>query len=180
MGTSSVALATTPLSVPAAEIVDNNDYFSTLRKIPNDAVMVVRTYVQDFAEKNHLLDNKEEYTDTEIRFAIAKAFSDLNSIPPISITIAGAEQRVPINFLLIWSSMNLMEMSIFRRLRNDLQYTDSGVTVDTEKHQKYMALLDSMRSYYFNIVSKYKQSINLEGVTGVLPSAYTFQWFQFY
>ena len=138
---------------------------------------MLRAYAQDFADRNRLNDDKEEFSPTEYRIAIIKTFADLDTVPPVSISLSAPGTLPPINFFLGFGICNLIEMSIFRRLRNDLQYTDGGLTIDTEKFEKYSALLNEMRTYYFTQVNNFKQSLNKEEVQGLLPSSYSFVFF---
>jgi hypothetical protein len=169
-------MTTTLDPAPAAKVADISGYFQSINAISADAVAILRAYMQDTPDANKLIEG-QEFKDQELRIAIAKGVSDINSVAPTSVNFGAAQfAGIPLTFFLIFCSIAATEMALHRRLRNDVQYSDGGVTVDTEKFDKYMRLIDQLRAYYYEQVKKFKMSINLEGISGYLPSAYLFEY----
>jgi hypothetical protein len=154
---------------------DQGGYLDSIAKISISSVNLVRAYMQDTPEKNKLIEG-QEFKDQEIRMAIAKAVSEINSTPPSSISFGNGTGGFPLTFLLEFSSINLAKMSLNKAIRNDIQYTDGGITVDTDKIQKRMAWLNQQLSFVKEDLKKYKMTMNLEGITGYLPSSYLFEF----
>jgi hypothetical protein len=166
-------------ALPTTNAVRVNDaqgnFLDQLSKISTNAVALVRAYMQDTPDKNKLIEG-QEFTDQEVRLGILKAISDINTTSPTSVSFGNNTGGYPLGFLLEFTSINLAKMSINRAIRNDLQYTDGGITVDTDKVQKRMAWLNQQYSLVKEDLKKMKMSLNLDGIEGNLVSSYMFEF----
>lgn len=159
------------------EAIDSAGILARIKTtVKPDMVNLLRLYVQDMPEKNDLTDNEQEYTDLEVRLAILKSFDEINSIAPINIQLAVPGRAIPLDFFLNFGAIALLEMSIHRRLRNEVSYSDSGVSIDSTKFEKYLGLMERIRGFYTPKVAKYKMSVNMAAVSGLQPSGYLYEY----
>lgn len=155
------------------KVTDSNTFFGAVNAISSDAVSILRFYLQDQPEYNRLIEG-EEFTDTELRFAIAKGVSDINSMAPVGMA---SLPGIPLGLFVAFSSFAALEMSCHRRLRNDIaNYSEGGTAVDTEKYEKVFQHMQNQRNFYYEQMKKYKMYQNLGQIGGSLPSAYLFEY----
>lgn len=135
-------------------------------------VAMVRHYVRDYAEKNPLLGNKQEFTDEDVRMGILDALSYMDSAPPSAVKLATQGQQIPLDIFLGLSSISLLKMALHQKMRNSLNYSDGGVSIDTDRFDKYERLLTRLQATYDRQLMEFKKTINARQARGSVPSGY--------
>lgn len=162
-----------PIGVKASD--DMGIYAAAKAKIKPDAIAHVRQYEQDEASKNPLLAYNREYTDGQIAVAILAATDHYNAIPPIAgVTTVTPSVGMPFNIFLDMSRVQLLKTSYMSRLRNELAYSDSGVSVDLTKSDKYLGALERFNAMVTEEARRYKISRNTQSLGSFVPSNYLF------
>lgn len=152
---------------------DFSSYMEEMEKaIKPSWINIVRHHLRDYAGKNPLLGFKEEFTDEDIRAAIASGLSMLDSVPPSAIILSKPGSHVPRELFVGYTQVALLRMSLFGRIRNALPSSDGGVAIDEAKIAAYSNMLDRMQSSLDRIATPFKQSINVRGARGIIPSGY--------
>lgn len=154
---------------PKSDPVNNNDKeLERLQIISN----ILRTYLQDFEENNHLL-GKEEFTDQQILSFLLMALDHFNNrITPVSIKVKVMEMPS----LTLWldcAAIYALKSAIFKFQRNSFQYNDGGTQVVTdEKAPEYERTLQRMLAEWTQDARLVKESMNLERCYGGISSEY--------
>lgn len=92
-------------------------------------INMLRAYVRDFAPLNRLLDG-EESKDRDLAFAIYRALEDFNGTPPpIALSLQQVINNHLVDLLLRGAACKLMESTVLAYARNEVQFTDAGVSV---------------------------------------------------
>lgn len=135
-------------------------------------VNILRYYLQDFQEENHLLE-KEEFTDNQLRTFLLMTLDHYNNrITPLAIQ----SKVMTFPSLTLWldgAAIYALKSAIFRFQRNSFQYNDSGTQVMTdEKAPEYERTLQRMLAEWTQDARSTKESINLEGCYGGISSEY--------
>jgi hypothetical protein len=139
-----------------------------------ESIALLRMWVQDMPGKRELLDERTgptEYTDEECAMALLVAKDTMNSIPPPILEVRPGV-GAPRNFVLGFASIALIEISLPRRLANELAFSDSNVAVDDTKFDKAMNYLDRLNQRYVAQWQRYKMSANVNQVRSFVPSGY--------
>ena len=135
-------------------------------------VLILRDYLQDDADSNHLLE-KEEFSDKQLHGFLLMALDYYNNIvTPISI------KSTVMDFpsLTLWlegAAVFALKSAIFRYIRNNFSYNDSGVQVQVEeKSGEYERTLQRMMTEFTQAARMLKENINMEQVYGGFSSEY--------
>jgi hypothetical protein len=134
--------------------------------IPDD----VRTYIQDFLEKNHLLDGFE-FEDPQIELAMRLAISEYNLIPPIS---SETEETFPYDSLLMSGILyKLLLGQAALLIRNHMSYSDGNLQIPIEERAQLYESLASMLQQDFQMSARaLKAHLNVESGWGEVRSDY--------
>lgn len=145
-------------------------------KITPQGIAWLRQYMGDTPEFNDLREGVNELKDEDLAMSLLSGADFINSIPPL-LQIAVAGPRSPNTHLLPVSSFIAMEMMVHRRLRMELASSDSTVSTDRQKADKWLALLEKQRVFYHELIRRYKIAINAGRSGTFLPSGYFFDPF---
>lgn len=133
---------------------------------------ILRVYLQDFEENNHLI-GKEEFTDEQLLTFLLMAMDLYNNrVTPVSIK-ATVMTFPSLTLWLDGAAIFALKSAIFKFQRNSFQYSDGGTQVVTdEKAPEYERTLQRMMAEWTQDARLVKESINLEGCYGGISSEY--------
>ena len=131
----------------------------------------IRTFMKDFVHKNRLIVG-EEASDDEIIVYLELAVDDFNNAhtPRTTYTLS----NFPSFAILLWGSIiQALTSESLLQIRNDLSYSDGGITVATSNKAPAMMLAaQSLMVNYERKVEDLKKQLNLEQCEGGVPSEY--------
>ena len=109
----------------------------------------LRKYLRDFAPLNRLVSG-EESTDNDMYLAILNCIEDINGTPPFTqFTLEQLLSYRQAYLLLIGSACNVVEGLVLHYARNEVKFTDSGISVAvSDKSPAFMQWYNLMRSTY--------------------------------
>jgi len=130
---------------------------------------LVRIFLKDSPETNEL-DQTFEFKDRDIELACNLAISDWNTTPPL-IRPQKLETFICIDWLVIATAINCLSTLVPLNARNQLAYSDGGITVDRwNKAPIYMAIIQ----YWQPILEKkkvaFKYAQNVASFAGSVAS----------
>ncbi len=138
----------------------------------SEYVEALRTYFKDKSEYNILLTFKEENYDEELELYVKMAISQINMIPPGFLNQYNEESIVNFPF----ASLVIMEATWFAlesnnivQARNDLPYSNGGVTIQVEDRNRYMPAISVLWNNLIqsrSLYSTYKKSQNISSILG--------------
>lgn len=133
----------------------------------------VRRFMQDYPDKNILLDTVE-FTQEEINQGVEVVTSAWNATTPISNI---SPQQWPQAFrwlLLLGVAWYLIQSAAFLQLRNQATYADGDVLPigEFDKFPQYMTLWQTLKAQWDQAVKEVKIQQNLESAYGSLASGY--------
>lgn len=128
----------------------------------SEASTRVREFLRDKKELNKLLDNEFESSQRQIEFAMDMAIDDYNNTPPRLGTYT--VDNFPWSYLLIIGSVvQVLKSAGLEKARNNLQYSDGGLSIDVESQAPaYGNWLQILGQEYEDKKMRAKQSENLE------------------
>lgn len=132
-------------------------------------VALVRMMLRDHPQLNRLTTGRET-SDGEIRAATAMTISIYNSIPPIFSAETRFSNFPSVAWLLIGTVGFILNSSNILRNRNNLQYSDGGITVDTENIVGYGQLAQQWWDRYMQWAQTFKPAENLRRAYGTSPT----------
>jgi len=130
----------------------------------------VQEFIQDKAEKNHLLDG-EEFSPTQITLAMDLALSAWNMVTPLT---ADTQLSFPVQYkalLLEGTLWKLFAGQSALMARNTMAYSDGGLTIPVEeKFELYRALAGMYQASFLDAAQKVKIQNNMEAGWGEVRS----------
>jgi hypothetical protein len=118
-------------------------------------VNVLRDYLMDWEESNHLIESRE-FTDNQLRSFLLMALD----FPSLTLWLDTA-------------SMFALKSIIYRFNRNAFQYNDSGTSVSVEeKGPMYEATMQRIMQEVITACKSVKENINLENCYGGFSSEF--------
>ena len=144
------------------------------RDIPKDVLgflYSVRMFLRDFPELNRL--TKSEETSTRMLWwALVDVMEDFNETPP-HIKLPFAD--IPKNILRTGIVAYILESLSLLRMRNQINYSDGGVSVQSASGAEYAQIANVYRSNFDSKVQRYKRALNINAdFTDGLHSEYYF------
>lgn len=133
----------------------------------------VRRFMQDYPHKNILLDTVE-FTQEEINQGVEMVTSAWNSITPIS-NILPQQWQAAFKWLLVMGvAWYLLRSAAILQLRNQATYQDGDISPigEFDKSPQYLALSQTMKAEWDQLVKDVKIQQNLESAFGSLSSGY--------
>jgi hypothetical protein len=119
-------------------------------------IYLIRMFLRDNAKLNALI-RKEESGDQEYSLAIRMALSNWNTTPPF-INSATIEDFPSLDWLIICGAMYILQMNGVLNYRNELQYSDNGVSVNPwSKGPQYI----SLAGFWLNQLETQKREIKI-------------------
>jgi len=126
----------------------------------------VRMYLRDYPELNRLIEG-EETSDRMLAWAVIDTLDDINNRPPAvgSFTVANFPYR---SLLLRGTVITVLESVGILQTRNQLQYSDGGISVGaSDKAPMLMQWINMLSASYEQKLDKWKISRNItEAFTG--------------
>lgn len=145
------------------------------RDIENFCAMI-RTILRDHPQLNRLTSGRET-SDGEIRIATELAVSQYNGVPPL-IGEATFGTFPSLAYLALGTIGWVLQSSFLLRLRNNLQYSDGGVSIDTENVAGYaQAAQNFYKAAYDAWIPEYKKAENLNRAFGHSPTGVHSEYF---
>jgi len=138
----------------------------------SDYIPVVRESLFDYAPKNYILDNEEEFGPDEISRALERALERFSNMPPNigAFTITD----FPAKMLLVdMAIIELLQASTMKRLRNTVVYSDAGLSIDDQNWTAYQKMLDALIARTYPYARQVKADINLARGFKCSPSIYS-------
>lgn len=127
----------------------------------NEMISYVRTYMRDFPELNRLTAGYES-SPRMIAWAIVDALDDWNTTPPF-IGRASISNFPSSSLLCRGAAISLLESVGLLQMRNQLTFSDGGITVSVnDKAPMIMQWLSMMKAQYEDKKSRMKASMNIE------------------
>jgi hypothetical protein len=161
-------MATQVLDGIAVDISD--EYYSMIN--------MLRAYMRDFTPINRLLD-KEESKDRDLALAIFRAVEDFNATPPPNYyTLPTIISNHLTDLILRCAACKLMESVVLAYGRNEVQFTDAGVSVKiSDKFPIFMNWYGVMKSQYDQEKKQVKISLNMmDIVTSTAEGVFSEFW----
>ena len=121
----------------------------------------LRRYLRDFPELNRLIDGQET-SDRMLAWSVIDALDDFNNTPPFigNFTVGNFPYR---SLLLRGSVITVLESVGLLQTRNQLQYSDGGITVSSsDKAPLIMQWINMLKSSYEQKKVQFKMSKNIE------------------
>ena len=130
----------------------------------------VRTYIQDRAPNNHLLDGVE-FPDEMIMLAMDLAINEYNAITPTSgETLATFQSK---SLLMSGTLYKLFQGQAALLFRNHLSYVDGNLSIPVEERgQFYQSLASMYQQDFISSATKFKIQDNIENGWGQVRSDY--------
>lgn len=154
-----------------------------LKTYADDSVQVllrqVRAFMRDQAAINALVDG-EETIDDLLELFVDMAVDDWNTTPPLigSITVQTHPAK---NLLILYSAALALWSASILQARNNLQYSDGGISVQTsDKAPIYQQIASQIMQQYEAKKMRLKKSQNAEMAYGGLLSEYSLTTFAQY
>ena len=127
----------------------------------NELVAMIRLYLRDFPELNRLTKG-EETSNSMIAWAVIDALDDYNTKPPF-IGNATVLSFPSISLLREGSVIRILESVGLLQTRNQLQYSDGGLSVSvSDKAPLLLQWINMFRASYERKKDRMKASINIE------------------
>ena len=127
----------------------------------NEMIAYIRLYMRDFPELNRLIAGYES-SPRMIAWAIVDALDDWNTTPPF-IGNASLDNFPSKHLLARGAVISLLESVAMLQMRNQLQFTDGGITVSVnDKAPMLMQFISMMKAGYEDKKARMKSSLNIE------------------
>jgi hypothetical protein len=133
----------------------------------------VRRFMQDYPSKNILLDDVE-FTQEDINQGVEIITSLWNSTTPISQILPQSWPRPFFGILLFGVAWYLLRSAAILQLRNQATYQDGDISPigAYDKEPQYLALSQTMKAEWDQMVKDVKVQLNMESAYGSLSSGY--------
>jgi hypothetical protein len=130
----------------------------------------VRTYIADSVDDNHLLDGVE-FSDARIDLAKSMALDSYNNTPPLtSDTETTLRSKAVLLYGTLWQ-LFLGQSAL--AARNQMSYSDGGLTVPIEeRYQFYIQLAGMYQDLFSQSAKSLKIAINMEAGWGSVSTDY--------
>lgn len=138
-------------------------------------INLIRLFLRDNPKLNVLI-KKEETDDDVIKLAINMAISDWNSTPPLLAPVR-LESFPVFDWLIVASCMFILQSSGVLQYRNELQYSDGGITVNPwSKGPAYTTLAGMWAERVERTKTQFKIACNYARTFGIVRSPEYMLW----
>jgi hypothetical protein len=122
----------------------------------------IRLFIRDNVEENRLIDGVE-FTDEDIEHYLEVALGLFNLMPPLSShTLEGLPKTAKV-IVLYGTLANMFGGRAAQAARNQMSYSDGGLTVPIEeRYQYYKDLADTYHNLFNRYASTWKTSVNMD------------------
>lgn len=119
----------------------------------------VRDHMRDYVELNTLTDG-EESSSAMIQHAIDALLEKINSMPPpIGILLV---RDLPLDMAIDFCTSWLLESASILMMRNDLQFSAGGLTVQLDQYRMYLQVAASRRQRFDVALKEWKGALNMQ------------------
>jgi len=134
-------------------------------------VELIRQHLQDFPDKNFLLD-EDEFSDKEIEVGLRLAQEGYNSIPPLHIVFNGRANNL--NDVILEGTLSRMYRGkAYQHARNELNFQDGTAAGSIDnKFQYYQSMAASMWQDFERRAQQVKKYLNISEGFGSIGSEY--------
>lgn len=134
-------------------------------------INMLRAYVRDFAPLNRLLAN-EESKDRDLALAVYRAVEDFSGTPPPNYyTLQTLIQHHKMDLLLRGAACKLIESVVFQYARNEISFTDAGVSVKiSDKAPIFINIYGMLLNQWTAEKKETKISMNMMDIVTSYPS----------
>jgi hypothetical protein len=128
-------------------------------------INMLRAYVRDFAPINRLIDG-EESKDRDLALAIYRAVEDFNGTPPpVHLSLQQIIDNHLVDLILRGAACKLMESVVLNYARNEVQFTDAGVSVKvSDKFPIFMNWYGTIKPQWDVEKQQTKYSLNMNEI----------------
>lgn len=132
----------------------------------------LRTYLKDSGLKNIILKHKQENAQSELELYTRMGITNMNMIPPSFILIYDETtiSNCPnVSLVIMESTWHALVSNNILQARNDLAYSNGGITLKVEDAQRY---LPTIQALWQNLLQSrehwrmYKKSVNIGSILG--------------
>lgn len=135
-------------------------------------VDILRDYIQDDADTNHLLEDVE-FSDKKLLSFLLLALDYYNNVVTPRSIQATVNTFPSLSLWLDGAAVFALKSAIFRYQRNSFQYNDSGTQVVVEeKAGEYERTLQRALNEFMQACRQIKENINMEDCYGGFSSEY--------
>jgi hypothetical protein len=130
----------------------------------------VRLYIRDQVEYNRLIDELE-FTDERISFAMDMTLAMFNMMSPVSQYLI---DEFPNKYLFLIGTLHQLFLGeAAMAARNQMSYSDGGLTIPIEeRYEYYMGLATTYGTQFQTAAQQLKITMNIEGGWGNVGSDY--------
>lgn len=142
---------------------------------PEQAVDLIRRFLRDQPKFNKLI-KINETDDDEIKLAINMAISDWNSTPPL-LTPVGLDNFPVFDWLIVASSMFILQSAGVLNYRNEMPVQDGGIVINPwGRGPNYIGLAGMFANLVENKKREYKIAVNYSKTFGIIKSPEYMLW----
>lgn len=131
----------------------------------------IRQFLQDEADKNHLLLGEREFSWEDIYRGIDDALGDFNITQPSSNYTARTLPKLLRNLIYMRAAVYCFRSAANVQARNNTQFSDQGFTVsESDKAPMYLQLAGNILQDYEQKKLEYKVQVNIDSFWGGIGS----------
>ena len=152
-----------------------NTQYPNYKMTPQVVIDMARKFLRDTPKLNELR-GIEETDESVFKLAINMAISDWNSTPPLLAPV-GLEDFPSFDWLIISTAMFVLMSAGVLQYRNELQYTDQGITVNPwSKGPAYISLAGMWANMCDVKKREYKYALNISRTFGIARTSEYLMW----
>lgn len=137
-----------------------------------DFRIILANFLRDHPRVNKLIKGCE-FEPGDLDLFIIMALDDFNSTPP-PLGVRGLENFPSYYLLLMGAAIQALTSSAFAKLRNQLAYSDSGLSIDEDAQgPAYIQMRAMLSQEYETKKLNIKRAINVNRCYGGTPSEYS-------
>lgn len=138
-----------------------------------DYIEDLRNFLRDKEPLNRLLDFDLESSDEELGQALDYAIDEINVAPPVLSKEYEIDSFPHKSLLLRGAAIWLLQSAGILQSRNQLSYSDGGVTVEvSNKAGQYQSWIQSFSQQFYRQLRSFKLSENMDRAWGGFTSDY--------
>ncbi len=152
-----------------------NTQYPNYRMTPQVVIDMARKFLRDTPKLNELR-GIEETDESVFKLAINMSISDWNSTPPLLAPV-GLEDFPSFDWLIISTGLFVLMSAGVLQYRNELQYSDQGITVNPwSKGPAYIHIAGMWAGMCDTKKREYKYALNLSRTFGIARTSEYLMW----
>jgi len=157
------------------EELNQNPQYRNYKFTPESIIFCARKFLRDTAKQNELR-GVDESDDTIFKLAINMSISDWNTTPPL-LAAVGLEDFPAFDWLIISTAMFVLQSAGVLQYRNELQYSDAGVSVNPwSKGPVYFQTAGFWANLCDQKKRDYKYALNVSKTFGIARTSEYMMW----